>query len=96
LTKLSQLFRSSGRGVSVASGLSIVCFGWSVQAADLLDVYRLAIRNDPTFEVARYTLKAAQEKYPQALAGLLPSVRINSAMRLLWAEMSAHGIGRCS
>jgi outer membrane protein len=86
LTKLSQLFRSSGRGVSVASGLSIVCFGWSVQAADLLDVYRLAIRNDPTVEVARYTLKAAQEKYPQALAGLLPSVSASGSNNVTRAQ----------
>ena len=46
----------------------------AARGADLLDVYRLALLNDPTFEVARYTLKAAQEKYPQALAGLLPTV----------------------
>jgi outer membrane protein len=42
--------------------------------ADLVDIYRLALRNDPTFEVARYTLKAASEKYPQAVAGLLPTI----------------------
>jgi outer membrane protein len=40
-------------------------------------MYQLALRNDPTFEVARYTLKAAQQKYPQAIAGLLPTVNAN-------------------
>lgn len=59
-------------GVLLLVGISL-----SAHGADLLDVYRLALRNDPTFEVARYTLKAAQEKYPQAVAGLLPAVSAN-------------------
>lgn len=45
----------------------------------MLDIYRLALRNDPTFEVARYTLNAAKEKYPQAIAGLLPTVTASGA-----------------
>lgn len=51
----------------------------SANAADLVDIYRLALRNDPTFEVARYTLKAALEKQPQAIAGLLPTVSVNGS-----------------
>jgi outer membrane protein len=54
-----------------------LAISFSTHAADLLDIYRLALRNDPTFEVARYTLKAAQQKYPQAIAGLLPTVNAN-------------------
>lgn len=54
--------------------------------ADLMDIYRLALRNDPTFEVARYTLKAAQEKYPQAVAGLLPTVSANGVNNLTRAQ----------
>lgn len=46
-------------------------------AADLLEVYRLARSNDPTFEAARYTLEAVQQKLPQARAGLLPVVTAN-------------------
>lgn len=53
---------------------------------DLLDVYRLALRNDPTFEVARYTLKAASEKYPQAVAGLLPSVNASGSNNVTRAQ----------
>jgi len=59
-------------GALFLGGLSLSACG-----ADLLDIYRLALRNDPIFEVARYTLKAAQEKYPQAVAGLLPTVNAN-------------------
>ncbi|MDD5058245.1 MAG: TolC family outer membrane protein [Sideroxydans sp.] len=58
----------------------------SAHGEDLLDVYRLALRNDPTFEVARYTLKAASEKYPQALAGLLPTVSVNGANNVTRAQ----------
>ncbi|BBP04397.1 outer membrane protein [Sulfuriferula plumbiphila] len=43
-------------------------------SADLLDIYRLAWHNDPSFEAARYVLQAAQEKVPQARASLLPAV----------------------
>jgi outer membrane protein len=48
-------------------------------AASLLDVYRLAQANDPTYEVARYTLEAAREKIPQARAGLLPTLAVNGS-----------------
>lgn len=65
----------------ILAGLSL-----HAQGADLLEVYRLAQRNDPTFEVARYTLKAAREKYPQALAGLLPSVSASGANNVTNAQ----------
>lgn len=64
--------------------LSAISF--PTHAADLLDMYQLALRNDPTFEVARYTLKAAQQKYPQALAGFLPSVNANGVNNLTRAQ----------
>jgi len=47
------------------------------QGANLLDIYRLAQNNDPTFRAARYTLAAAREKIPQARAGLLPKLSVN-------------------
>lgn len=75
--KKLQAFRSSMAGYGVAGALLIGCFSISACGEDLLDVYRLALRNDPTFEVARYTLKGAREKYPQAVAGLLPTVNVN-------------------
>lgn len=42
--------------------------------ADLLDVYREAERNDPRFRAATATYRAAQERLPQARAGLLPLI----------------------
>ena len=66
--------------------LGAVAMVTSACGADLVDVYRLALRNDPTFEVARYTLKAAQEKYPQAVAGLLPTLSINGSNTVARAQ----------
>src|SRR5574343_1153179 len=45
-------------------------------AVDLMQVYRDAQSNDPTFAAARATLAAGQEKQPQARAGLLPSLSL--------------------
>ncbi|MGV8934580.1 MAG: TolC family outer membrane protein [Gallionellaceae bacterium] len=44
---------------------------------DLLQIYRLAQSNDPTYDSARYTFVSAEQKLPQARAGLLPVVNIN-------------------
>jgi outer membrane protein len=41
-------------------------------AADLVDVFRLAQRADATYAAARASWAAAQERIPQARAGLLP------------------------
>lgn len=43
-------------------------------ATDLLDAYHLAQANDPVFESARHALEGAEQKVPQARAGLLPAV----------------------
>jgi outer membrane protein len=48
----------------------------SVYAETLLEIYRLAQGNDPTFEAARYAFEAAQEKVPQARAGLFPALNL--------------------
>lgn len=70
----------------IAGALLLTGISLSARGADLLDIYRLALLNDPTFEVARYTLKAAQEKYPQALAGLLPVVNTTGANNVTRAQ----------
>lgn len=85
-SRAQSIFRSSALGSHAVAALLIGCFSFSAQSEDLLDIYRLALRNDPTFEVARYTLKAAQEKYPQALAGLLPTVNANGANNVTRAQ----------
>lgn len=51
-------------------------FAAPLHAADLLQVYRAAQDNDPTFAAARATLDAGREKMPQGRAGLLPAVSL--------------------
>lgn len=53
-------------------------------AADLMQVYREAQDNDPTFATARSTLDAGREKSPQARAGLLPSLTLSG--NTVWNE----------
>ncbi|MDO8262335.1 MAG: TolC family outer membrane protein [Gallionella sp.] len=54
------------------AGISLPAHG-----EDLLEIYRLAQGNDPTFDAARYAYEAAREKIPQAKAGLLPVLNLN-------------------
>ncbi|MDD2743602.1 MAG: TolC family outer membrane protein [Rhodocyclaceae bacterium] len=56
----------------------------NVMAADLMQVYRDAIENDPTFSAARSALTAGREKIPQARAGLLPTVNLSG--NSVWNE----------
>ncbi|HEX7046629.1 MAG TPA: TolC family outer membrane protein [Gammaproteobacteria bacterium] len=46
-----------------------------VVAADLLDVYRLAVENDPQIAIAAANFQAAQELKPQARAQYLPQIQ---------------------
>jgi outer membrane protein len=51
----------------------------SVQAADLLSVYRDAYAYDAQFAAARASLDAGREKLPQGRAGLLPTIGATAA-----------------
>lgn len=59
-------------------------------AVDLMQVYRDAQSNDPTFAAARATLEAGQEKRPQARAGLLPSLSLSGNTTWNENELSSH------
>ncbi len=56
--------------------LSTIGIGLQADAADLLEVYRQAASNDPTFDAARYSFAATREKLNQALAGNLPTINL--------------------
>ena len=60
-------------------------------AADLMQVYRAAQDNDPTFAAARATLDANREKRPQAQAGLLPSLTLSGNTVWNKNEVSLYG-----
>ncbi len=59
-------------------------------AADLMQVYRDAQDNDPTFAAARATLDAGREKQPQGRAGLLPNLSLSGNTTWNENEISAH------
>ncbi len=46
----------------------------AVGAADLLEVYRLSLDNDPRLQAARYRYEAAKEAVPRARSQLLPNI----------------------
>ncbi|SDG60188.1 TolC family outer membrane protein [Propionivibrio dicarboxylicus] len=51
-----------------------------VFSADILQVYREALVNDPQYVAARATVAAGREKLPQGLAGLLPTISATGNM----------------
>jgi outer membrane protein len=57
--------------------LALAGISLPARSEDLLEIYRLAQGNDPTFEAARHAFEAAQEKIPQARAGLFPVLNLN-------------------
>src|SRR5688572_8771431 len=48
------------------------------QGADLMEIYRMAQASDATYAGARAAWSAGQERLPQGLSGLLPSVSISA------------------
>lgn len=53
-----------------------VCVCASLQAADLMQIYREALTEDTQYGAARAAYVAAQERLPQGRAGLLPDIRL--------------------
>ncbi|HZX32848.1 MAG TPA: TolC family outer membrane protein [Rhodocyclaceae bacterium] len=64
--------------------LGLVFASGTVYGADLVQVYREAQSNDPTYAAARATLEAGREKAPQGLSGLLPNVSLSG--NSVWNE----------
>lgn len=52
--------------------------GMQASGEDMVEVYRLAEQNDPTYEAAKHGFEVLQEKIPQARAGNLPVVNLTS------------------
>jgi len=53
-----------------------MCVCVSLQAADLMQIYREALTEDAQYGAARAAYMAAQERLPQGRAGLLPDIRL--------------------
>src|SRR5579859_775116 len=54
----------------------------AAQAADLWDIYQLAVKNDPTFQQAQANYEATTETKAIARAGYLPNITLNGRRSL--------------
>jgi outer membrane protein len=57
-----------------AACLGLCGWGLPAGAADLNDLYQLALTNDPTFQSAAFALQAARQLRPEAFSALLPAL----------------------
>jgi len=65
--------------------LSAAFIAGAASAADLMQVYRLALDNDPQFLAARHQADAGREKEAQGFAGLLPT--LGASANTQWNEL---------
>jgi len=77
--------------LSLAVAALLVAGG--ANAADLLQVYRLALENDPQFLAARHQADAGREREPQGLAGLLPTLGASANTQSNDLRRDVDGIG---
>ena len=65
----------------------------AVWANDLLTVYKEALANDAVYASARYSLAAGQERYPQGLATILPTVSASLNTQFNDANIASRAAG---
>lgn len=69
----------NARRASLSLAFALLFAGTTAAAADLMEIYRLALASDPVYSAARASWTAAQEKRPQGLAGLLPQASLSAS-----------------
>jgi len=79
------------RPLLLAGSLLLPCALWTAQAsaADLIDIYDLAVRSDPVLREAEQTLYATREVKPQSRALLLPNFGISGSVE--YADVQSRG-----
>jgi outer membrane protein len=68
--------KTTGKLSQLALLVSAALAAGSASAADLLQIYRQALDNDPQFLAARHVMDAGREKESQGLSGLLPTLGV--------------------
>jgi outer membrane protein len=63
----------------VAGAFMCASMSPNVQAADLLQIYKDALTNDPVYASARAAMNAGEEKIPQGRSGLLPNLAVSGS-----------------
>ncbi|WP_428622882.1 TolC family outer membrane protein [Sedimenticola sp.] len=64
-----------------------------VQAENLVEIYQLALQNDPQLRAAAATRDSALESRPQAESRLLPSVNLSSGANLIRSDVNNSSSG---
>ena len=94
---LPQLFRSTlarrSNAVVMVMALALCAAPPAVLANDLLTIYKDALANDAVYASARYSLQAGQERYPQGLATLLPTVGASLNTQFSDANIASRATG---
>lgn len=80
----------------VIAALALALAGTAVHADNLLQVYRLAQQNDPTFAAARAEYQAAREAVPQARSAVLPQVALSASYYENSEELSGQNSSQSS
>ncbi len=65
----------------------------AAQAEDLLEIYQLALQNDPQLRAAMANRDSALEARPQAESRLLPSLNLSSGANLIRSDVNHSGAG---
>ena len=87
------LFLHSNMLLSVLAMAQLTATGNPAIAADLLDVYDMAINSDPQYRQVAAAKQATLEQYPQALSQLLPSINLSANTRTNDQDISTQGFG---
>ena len=82
--------RTAARRAAAALLLCAAPAAWSF---DLLTVYKEALANDAVYASARYSLAAGQERYPQGLAAILPTVSASMNTQFSDASIASRATG---
>lgn len=86
--------RKSGLVLSMgllAAMLSMAGQAFADTHRDLLDIYRLAVEQDPQLQAARHRLRASEEIRPQARALFLPELSVDAEAGHTWEDTQSDG-----
>ncbi|MGH8570716.1 MAG: TolC family protein, partial [Gammaproteobacteria bacterium] len=83
--------RRRGTSLPVLLTLSLLVPLQASAAADLLSLFQLAAERDPVLKGAQAGLRATLEAFPQARAGLLPSVDITANVARNFQQLTTQG-----
>ncbi|MGH8576752.1 MAG: TolC family outer membrane protein [Gammaproteobacteria bacterium] len=91
-TRAGAARRRRGTSLPVLLTLSCLLPLQASAAADLLSLFQLAAERDPVLNGAQAGLRATLEAFPQARAGLLPSVDITANVTRNFQQLTQQGV----